>query len=98
MTFETYNITWQDIEIEATYTRRDFNGAIAHLVLKSIKPPRAPLPMTETGYRSHFHPIGTIERNFDGDVVACVIDWLDEEAKSKKWQKYIENSKQLALF
>ncbi len=28
---------------------------IAHLEIRSIKPERAPLPITETGYRSHFH-------------------------------------------
>ena len=98
MTFQTYKIRWQNIEIEARYKPRDFHGSIAHLELKSINPPKARLPMTETGYRSHFHPIGTIERDFDGDVVAAVTDWLNEEAKSKKWQDYIENSKQLALF
>ena len=98
MTSQTYKIRWQGIEIEARYQPRDFHGSIAHLELRSINPPKARLPMTETGYRSHFHSIGTIERDFYGDVVAAVKDWLNEEAKSKKWQDYIENSKQLALF
>lgn len=98
MTSETYTLLWQGIEIEATYTPHDFHGAIAHLVLKSINPPRAPLPMTTTGYRSHFHPVGTIERDYGGDVVLCVTEWLNEEAKSKAWQDYVERSKQLTLF
>lgn len=98
MTSEIYKIHWQGIDIEATYTPQDFHGAIAHLVLESINPPRAPLPMTETGYRSHFHTIGTIEDEFDGDVVACVTDWLKKESQSKKWRAYVENSQQLALF
>ena len=30
---------------------------VAHLDITTIEPPRAPLPITETGYRSHFlHP------------------------------------------
>ena len=98
MTSKTYVFKWEGIEIEARYTPRKFGGAIAHLELESINPPRAKLPMTETGYRSHFHPIGMIETDFDSNVIACVIDWLDEKAKSKKWQKHIEDSKQLALF
>lgn len=98
MTSQTYKIRWQNIEIEARYKPHDFNGYIAHLELKSINPPKARLPMTETGYRSHFHPIGTIERDFDGDVVAAVTDWLNEEAKSKSWKVYVETSRQYSFF
>jgi len=98
MNAQTYILNWRGIEIETRYVPRDFGGAIAHLELKSINPPKARIPMTETGYRSHFHPVGTIERDFGGDVVACVLDWLNAEAKSKKWRDYVENSKQLMLF
>lgn len=58
---------------------------------------KARIPMTETGYRSHFHALGTTERDFSGDVVACVLDRLNEASKFKKWQDYIENSKQFSL-
>ncbi|MGJ8562014.1 MAG: hypothetical protein ACSHXY_00560 [Alphaproteobacteria bacterium] len=97
MAEQRYLIEWQGIELEALYTPVKWS-AIAHLELRSINPPKAPLPMTETGYRSHFHPIGTIEAEFDGDVVACVTEWLNNEAKSKKWKSYIETSKQADLF
>lgn len=98
MNAQTYVLNWQGIEIEARYVPREFGGVIAHLELQSINPPKARLPMTETGYRSQFHPVGTIERDFGGDVVAAVTNWLNEESKSKQWQDYIKNSKQLALF
>lgn len=94
---QRYLIEWQGIELEALYTPVKWS-AIAHLELKSINPPKAPLPMTETGYRSHFHPIGTIEAEFDGDVVACVTQWLSNEASSKEWKQYLETSKQPDLF
>jgi len=55
----------------------------AHLELEAINPTRAPLPMTETGYRSHFHPVGTIEKDFDGDVVEAVTHWLDKRLNPK---------------
>jgi len=60
MTCKTYKIHWQGIDLEARYAP-DKWGFIAHLEIESINPPRSPLLMTETGYRSHFHPNGTIE-------------------------------------
>ena len=98
MAHQIYKLHWRGIDIEAGYDLESCCSGFSHLELRSINPPRAKLPMTETGYRSHFHPIGTIETDFDGNVIASVIDWLDKEAKSKEWQKHIENSKQLALF
>lgn len=93
---QTYRFTWQGIEIEATYTPRKWN-VIAHLEIRSINPERAALPITATGYRSHFHPMGTIEAH-GGDVVAQVTAWLDEEARSPKWQRHMERSSQGELF
>lgn len=75
---QTYHFTWRGIDIEAIYTPLQWK-TIAHLEERSIKPERAPLLITKTGYRSHFHQPGTIER-LGGDVVAQVIAWLDEEA------------------
>ncbi|MCF6293561.1 MAG: hypothetical protein L3J04_09225 [Robiginitomaculum sp.] len=70
---------------------------IADLEVETINPPRIQLPMTETGYRSHFHEIGTIEA-YAGGVIEFVTDWLNAEAKSKKWQKHVEASRQGELF
>lgn len=90
---QTYHFTWQGIAIEATYTPRDYCGVIAHLAIRSIAPEGAPLPITETGYRSHFHQPGTIEA-LGGDVVAQVTAWLDEEATKPAWLA----SRQMSLF
>ena len=84
------------IEIEARYWPRKWSVA-AHLEIESIRPERAPLPITETGYRSHFHPPGTIEAR-GGDVVAQVIAWLDDEAMSPVWRERAEASRQGELF
>ena len=93
---QVHHFTWQGIEIEAIYMPVRF-GVIAHLEVRSINPPRAPLPITETGYRSHFHPCGTVEAN-GGDVVAQVVAWLDEEAAKPDWQGHVETSRQGTLF
>lgn len=98
MGYQTHRLTWNGIEIEARYDPASWSGVIAHLEIESISPARAPLPMTNTGYRSHYHPIGTIEAEYGGNVVAAVIDWLDKEAGSKAWKRYVKESQQLTLF
>lgn len=98
MTYQTYMMNWRGIEIEARYKADSGCGVIAHLELRSINPPKARLPMTDTGYRSHYHSIGLIENQYDGDVTAFVLQWLNAESKSKKWTQYVEAAKQLTLF
>ena len=63
---------------------RTYGNAISHVQVKSINPERQALPITSTGYRSHFLPIGTVEAN-GGDVVQQVLDWIDEEAAKPDW-------------
>ena len=92
-----YRFHWQGIEIEVTYVPRSWGGVIAHLEIESIQPPRAPLPITETGYKSHYHPCGTVEAN-GGDVVAQIMAWLDEEAAKPEWRAYAARSRQGELF
>jgi len=97
MSVQTYRLTWQGIEIEARYKPRDMGEIIAHLEIETINPPRTKLPMTETGYKSHFHEVGTIEA-YEGGVVQYITDWLDEEAKSRKWLEYAQSTRQGELF
>ena len=93
---QTYRFTWQGIEIEAVYSPLKW-GVTAHLEITSINPEHAPLPVSETGYRSHFHPVGTIEAH-GGDVVAQVIAWLDHEAAKPEWKRRAEARRQGELF
>jgi hypothetical protein len=55
------------------------------------------LPITRTGYLSHFIQPGTIEAH-GSDVVAQVTAWLDEEATKPDWRAHVERSKQGDLF
>jgi hypothetical protein len=93
---QTHRFNWQGIEIEATYTPRKW-GVIAHLEISSVAPAGAALPITSTGYRSHFHECGTVESH-GGDVVAQVTAWLAEEAAKTEWQAHIARTKQGELF
>ena len=94
---QVYRFHWEGIEIEAIYVPRSWGGVIAHLEIESIQPPRAPLPITETGYKSHYHPCGTVEAN-GGDVVVQIIAWLDEEAAKPEWRAYVARSRLGELF
>lgn len=93
---QTYRFQWEGIEIEAIYRPVQW-GVIAHLEIESISPARAPLPITETGYKSHYHPCGTVEAN-GGDVVAQIVAWLDEEATKPEWRAHVAKSRQGELF
>lgn len=84
----THNITWRGIEIEITFTP-DRHGIAEHLELKTRT--GAPLPVTQTGYRSCFLVPGSVAEH--GGTVAFVLAWLDCEAKRTGW-----NGAQLSLF
>ena len=85
---EQYIITWRGVEIEITYTPEKF-GMVDHIELRTEN--KAPLPVTETGYRSHFMNKGAVAHH--SGAVAFVTAWLDHEAKRSSW-----NNAQLSLF
>lgn len=93
---QLYRFTWEGIEIEVSYSPREFN-VMAWLCVKSIRPAGAPLPISQTGFRSHYHPPGTVEA-LGGDVVAQVRAWLDEEAAKPAWKRHVETHRQGELF
>lgn len=92
MTIEVHHINWQGIEIELIYQPKKFN-VIAHLEVRSVTPESAPLPITQTGYLSHHHPMGTVEKN-EGTLIEQVTAWLNEAARAKAWMEYVERSRQ----
>jgi hypothetical protein len=90
-------LEWRGITIDVIFEPEWLGMAYtSHLQVRSVAPERAVLPVTETGYRSHFLPIGTVEAL--GGPEIYVLDWLDETARSEEW-KAIENAqRQLSLF
>lgn len=85
---EKHSITWRGIRIGITFTPEAF-GMADHIELHSES--RAALPVTETGYRSHFMGKGTVAQQ--GGAVAFALTWLDHEAARTGW-----NGAQLTLF
>ena len=54
---EVHTLLWRGVTIEVTYKRLCLRNAgydACHVTLTSITPSRCPLPVTETGYASHF--------------------------------------------
>lgn len=91
---------WNGIEIEirwnADYLAFDDGRSLAHLEVQSIKPARAPLPITETGYRSHFIEAENVERF--GGPLEYIDAWFNEISQSHVWRNAEAASRQLALF
>lgn len=85
---EQHNITWRGIEIAITFNPDAF-GMAEHIELRSAG--KLPLPITETGYRSHFMDKGSVAQY--GGAVAFVTAWLDHEAAQTGW-----SGAQLSLF
>jgi len=90
------NITfeWEGRAIRLSYHPR-YLSMIDHLEIRSAD--GDPLPITETGYRSHF--FGPVEPFMTAnEVIEMVMRWLNKEAASPAWQTYILQTKQLSLF
>ena len=99
---QTFIIDWQGITLSVTY-EPDYLGmgktagwVNAHLTVTAIQPDRARLPITETGYRSHF--LCGHEVDQCGGPIAYIRQWLDHAATTKAWQAYQEQNRQFTLF
>lgn len=101
----TRTIEWRGVTIETQFDpdwlglgeQKDTLGlGYAHLELRVVSPEGRAIPVTETGYRSHFLSQGMVEEA--GGVEAYVIAWLDEAARDRRWLLAEEQRRQLDLF
>ncbi|MCD7109402.1 hypothetical protein LRX75_10130 [Rhizobium sp. DKSPLA3] len=97
--YDIYHIDWRGIRIRITYERnwlaiKGYNPC--HLTLTSEVPARCPLPLTETGFLSHFTDPALVDEA--GGPVAFVIAALDAAASSGNWRKQELDTRQLVLF
>ncbi len=97
---EAHTIVWRGIVIEIRYEERwlgsDGPFSTAHLEVCARAPEWAVLPITETGYRSHFAPAAVIAEA--GGPVIFVQAWLDAEADRPAWKEREERARQMTLF
>ena len=87
--------TWCDYQIEVEHTPNKFEG-FDHIEVRTILPKSAPLPITETGYRSSFPP--SVDVRVRGGAMQYVLDWLNEAQASDEWQRYVHQANQRTLF
>ena len=90
---ERHNITWRAIGIEITFTLQKF-GMADHIELRTGG--KAALPVTETGYRSHFTSKVAVESY--GGPLDFAKAWIEDEAASPEWQAHQAAHRQMSLF
>ena len=91
----THKLMWRDILIIVREQADYLWPGQSHIEIHVARPKRAIIPITETGYRSHF--IGSEELSLAGGALAFVTAWLDREAASKKWQRAEIKAQQLTF-
>jgi hypothetical protein len=85
-------IEWRGITIAVTLEKQAF---VDHLAIETLEPLRAPLPITETGYRSHFVTKDSVE--LSGGPEEYVTAWLDSAARGQRWADQEAAIRQYAL-
>jgi hypothetical protein len=75
--------TWRDFALKITVTEDCWAPGQTHLELSLVKPKGAPLPLTSTGYFSHY--VNAELLSADGGAIAYFTAWLDREARTKTW-------------
>lgn len=86
-------IVWRGIGMEITHVTSYFSG-MDHIEIYTED--RTPIPITETGHKSHFFPTGGLGEY--ESAVDYVRAWLEHEAKGKAWKAQEYASQQLSLF
>ena len=103
MTITTYILEWEGITIDIEHNDcwsdfPDLELYVHHIGIK--RRDEGQLPMTNTGYISHFmtgkDKVDAMEPY--GTATNLVQAWLDETSQSKDWGAYVESQQQLTLF
>jgi len=95
--YRCQTIDWNGFAVEVRYCpdwSRIGAETLAHLEI--VSPDRAALPVTATGYRSHFCMALSVEDA--GGPAAYARMMLDEAARSAEWIERELAARQLALF
>ena len=87
-----HQIEWQGIAITISHRKAWPINSFDHIELKADQR----LPMTETGYRSHYMPNEALSE-YDG-VIDFVTQWLEATCQSKEWKRHEESLRQPSLF
>jgi hypothetical protein len=92
----THRLVWRHVTARIRHTPNYINQGWSHIELIVLSPKDAPLPITQTGYLSHF--LDEDELAKAGGPVAFFAAWLDREARTPAWAKTDFKWRQLELF
>lgn len=92
----TRRVIWRDVTCRVRHTRDYIFAGSDHVEVMVLSPKGALLPISATGYLSHF--IDADELRSAGGAVRFVVDWLDREANTARFRKADFKSRQLNLF
>jgi hypothetical protein len=84
-----YQPNWPDMSTHA-------GEKWVHIEIRCLKPLKGPLPITGTGYRSHFTTETIVKEH--GGPQSFVNAWLDHKSLSKEWKKLEAESRHGRLF
>ncbi len=94
--FETvWRDDWLKVRLQIKFTREKFSN-FDHLEIEAIEPEKIALPITTTGYRSHFCPTGEIDAA--GGAIEAARSLLDIAAQSNDWKSQQSAARQGSLF
>ena len=90
----TCQINCRGVAIRIDYRENRWNSDFDHIELHAEK--GRIIPVTETGYRSHFLQTGIVDEYGGPEEFVCA--WLDHEAQNPDWKKREEAARQMSLF
>lgn len=76
-------LVWREVTCRVRHTPNYLSKGWSHIELIVHRPKNAPLPITNTGYLSHFLDENLLKRA--GGPVQFFLDWIEREAHSKQW-------------
>lgn len=101
--YQTHALNWCGIEVQIRYcpdwsgaAAKSYGQAFVHVEVEAVNPARDALPITGTGYKSHFTVVEEIDAA--GGVVKFVRAALDHAAQSSEWKELDAQSRQGSLF
>lgn len=87
-TIHTFEAVWNDIPLtmswEPNWLNLEFRAVIATAHLRRRSRDNVPLPITQTGYRSHFTSSAAVTSA--GEPVANALAWLTAKADTPEWR------------
>lgn len=92
----TMKLVWRGVTARIKHTPNYISTGWSHVEITVLTPKGAPLPITSTGYKSHFLDEEVLKAA--GGPVAFFLAWIEEEARTKAWARADFKWRQLELF